>query len=86
MILKENIVIRVVFLYIVYIFLYTVYLYFKLYIYIYIYIYITKKTQSQYLVLMGLMPWMNEFESKRIKFNLISKILLSNNYCIQKLY
>ena len=84
MILKENIVIRVVFLYIVYIFLYAVYLYFKLYIYIYIYI--TKKTQSQYLVLMGLMPWMNEFESKRIKFNLISKILLSNNYCIQKLY
>ena len=39
MILKENIVIRVVFLYIVYIFLYAVYLYFKLYIYIYIYIY-----------------------------------------------
>ena len=37
MILKENIVIRVVFLYIVYIFLYAVYLYFKLYIYIYIY-------------------------------------------------
>ena len=57
-----------------------------IYIYIYIYIYITKKTQSQYLVLMGLIPWMNKFESKRIKFNLTSKILLSNNYCIQKLY
>ena len=35
---------------------------------------------------MGLLPWMNEFESKRIKFNLTSKILLSNNYCTQKLY
>ena len=35
---------------------------------------------------MGLMPWMNEFESKRIKFNLFSKNLLSNNYCIEKLY
>ena len=58
------------------------YIYF---IYIYI-IYITKKIQSQYMVLMGLVPWMNEFESKRIKVNLTSKILLSNNYCIQKLY
>ena len=48
--------------------------------------YITKKTQSKYLVLMGLVPWMNEFESKGIKFNLTSKILLSNNYCFQKLY
>ena len=45
-----------------------------------------KKTQSQHLVLMALMPWVNELESKRIKFNLTSKILLSNNYCIQKLY
>ena len=58
------------------------YIYF---IYIYI-IHITKKIQSQYMVLMGLVPWMNEFESKRIKVNLTSKILLSNNYCIQKLY
>ena len=46
MILKENIVIRVVFLYIVYIFLYAVYLYFKLYIYIYIYIYIYNKENA----------------------------------------
>ena len=58
------------------------YIYF---IYIYI-IHITKKIESQYMVLMGLVPWMNEFESKRIKVNLTSKILLSNNYCIQKLY
>ena len=49
---------HVVFLYTVYIFLYKIYIWYNIYIlYIYIYIiylYIAKKTQSQYLVLMGL--------------------------------
>ena len=66
-------------LYIRYICILCMYIYIT---YIYIYIYITKKTQSQYWVLMGLAPWMNKFESKQIKFNLTTKILLINNYRI----
>ena len=71
-------------IYIIYkIYMYIMYVYiYNIYIYIYIYIYITKKTQSQYWVLMGLAPWMNKFESKQIKFNLTTKILLINNYRI----